>query len=265
MQVHHVTDVAAFLSGVDKLAWEFDAELDVIRASAPFPVGSRRSTLAVIARARFDGSFGTSAGHWMSHCCRHERVDEGGFTASWFKKGTINANETDTNMDAYFIWSVETFLSAQTKKNKQKADKDWEIVDDLLKCEQTPSSKVCCSTASKWMVMSETRRIADYTRRYKTKRTVVTCLSLFFFIISFFFFCSVYIFWCIQYGPRWLHRSVMRQHNGSPPKLKRRFRANISFSSLHYLLFLFSFLGSLYVSNAGPAGGPSDGLPAFFK
>lgn len=80
------------------------------------------------------------------------------------------------------------------KKNKQKADKDWEIADDLLKCEQTPSSKVCCSTASKWMVMSETRRIADYTRRYKTKRTVVTCLSLFFllflssFSVQFIFF-----------------------------------------------------------------------------
>lgn len=74
------------------------------------------------------------------------------------------------------------------KNNKQKADKDWEIVDDLLKCEQTPSSKVCCSTASKWMVMSETRRIADYTRRYKTKRTVVTCLSLFFFYYFFLLF-----------------------------------------------------------------------------
>lgn len=53
---------------------------------------------------------------------------------------------------------------------------------------KTPSSKVCCSTASKWMVMSETRRIADYTRRYKTKRTVVTCLSLFFFYYFFLLF-----------------------------------------------------------------------------
>lgn len=67
VEVHHVTDVAALLSGVDKLPGELDAELDVVRASAPFPVGSRRSALAVVASARLDGSFRTGPRHRMGH------------------------------------------------------------------------------------------------------------------------------------------------------------------------------------------------------
>lgn len=69
VEVHHVTDVAALLAGVDKLPGELDAELDVVRAAAPFPVGSRRSALAVVASAGLDGSFRAGPRHRMGHRC----------------------------------------------------------------------------------------------------------------------------------------------------------------------------------------------------
>lgn len=76
MQVHHVANVAPLLAGVDELARELDAELDVVRAAAPLPVGSRRSALAVVARARLDGALRAGAGHGVRHRGGHERVDE---------------------------------------------------------------------------------------------------------------------------------------------------------------------------------------------
>lgn len=91
MEVHHVADVASLFSGVDEFAREFDTELDVVRAAAPFPVGSRRSALAVIASARLDGTFGAGSRDRVRHCGRHQGVDEGSFTASCVekKKGKI--------------------------------------------------------------------------------------------------------------------------------------------------------------------------------
>ena len=76
VQVHHVANVAPLLAGVDELARELDAELDVVRAAAPLPVRAGWSALAVVARARLDGSFRAGPGHGVRHRGGHERVDE---------------------------------------------------------------------------------------------------------------------------------------------------------------------------------------------
>ena len=93
MQVHHVANVPSFLAGVDKFAGEFDTELDVVGAAAPFPVGSRRAALAVVARARLDGSFRTGSRYRMRHGGRHQSVDESSFTASCLGWKRIQLNQ----------------------------------------------------------------------------------------------------------------------------------------------------------------------------
>jgi hypothetical protein len=76
------SNVATFFTSVDKFAREFNAKLDVVGTATPFPIGSWRSSLAVVASARFNSSFRTGSRHGMSHGSRHQRVDESRFAAS---------------------------------------------------------------------------------------------------------------------------------------------------------------------------------------
>ena len=102
------------------------------------------------------------------------------------------------------------------------------------------------SFASKWMIMSDSEDRL-YTRRYKTKRPGEN-LGHFFFIFFFSpsFFISLIYYYSID-EPDGRMVSSMRQHNRSPPKSMRRFRANIS---LVFTLYLsgFSLLLCLVIS-----------------
>lgn len=96
VQVHHVANVASLLAGVDELARELDAELDVVGTAAPLPVGAGRAALRVIARARLDGALGAGPRHRVRHRRRHQRVDERRFATGWPQKTKKTTKKTHT-------------------------------------------------------------------------------------------------------------------------------------------------------------------------
>lgn len=85
MQVHPLAEAATSLAGVHEQSGELVPEVDVVRATAPFPVldtGNRildvRATALMggVARARLDQALGAGSGHRVRHPGAGDCVDE---------------------------------------------------------------------------------------------------------------------------------------------------------------------------------------------
>lgn len=97
MQIHLLAQIPTAFAGVDEFARELEAEPDVVRASAPFPVTYvghsaaaghlwRLGVVTVVARARLDRTLGARARYRVRHGGAGDRIEKGGLTTSC-KKG----------------------------------------------------------------------------------------------------------------------------------------------------------------------------------
>lgn len=76
VKVHEEAQVPPLLAGIHKLPAEEAAEIDVVAAAPPVPIGSPRAAPPIVARAGLDGALGAGARHRMGNTGRGDGEDK---------------------------------------------------------------------------------------------------------------------------------------------------------------------------------------------